>query len=310
MNEKIIDFISQRLNISRRDLIEKDIILTNILRSLSSERNFSKNYAFKGGTCLIKCYLGYYRFSEDLDFTYLNQKDFEGKSEKQIRTLISDKIDEFALMLEKIAKPLDLRFKNEKQNREYFEFGGSNSFVTFKLWYFSKELNKDTFIKIQINHREKLRYKVKEAESRFIVPKALERDFSFLQGEEADLLTRPLKITCYDLKEVLIEKVRAILTRRGVKARDFIDVYKITKINKLKIESFEEEILDKTRSMLKFEKYKKNLNDKKEINFPLEIDKDKIKLEEERIILTPLEKDFDSFLDNFKKFIEKVIKKV
>ena len=31
----------------------------------------SKSWVFKGGTCLKKCYIETYRFSEDLDFTVL-----------------------------------------------------------------------------------------------------------------------------------------------------------------------------------------------------------------------------------------------
>jgi predicted nucleotidyltransferase component of viral defense system len=31
----------------------------------------------------------------------------------------------------------------------------------------------------------------------------------------------PAKISTYDIKEILAEKVRAMLTRRGTKARDF-----------------------------------------------------------------------------------------
>jgi len=33
----------------------------------------------------------------------------------------------------------------------------------------------------------------------------------------------------YDIREILCEKVRSILTRRGVKARDFVDAYLISK---------------------------------------------------------------------------------
>ncbi len=34
--------------------------------ALSNDDFFSRNFLFKGGTCLIKNYLGYFRFSEDL----------------------------------------------------------------------------------------------------------------------------------------------------------------------------------------------------------------------------------------------------
>ena len=144
INKELIDFISKRLNIARRDLIEKDIIISKILFHLSQDKIFSQNYAFKGGTCLTKCYLGYYRFSEDMDFTYLNQKDFAEKSNKKIREVMSEKIEELGKLIETIAEKLDLDFKMEKENKRYFQFGGSNVFVTFKIWYKSKELAKET----------------------------------------------------------------------------------------------------------------------------------------------------------------------
>ena len=93
INKELIDFISTRLRIVSRNLIEKDIILSKILFHLIQDKDFSQNYAFKGGTCLTKCYFGYYRFSEDMDFTYLNQKDFVGKSKNKLREIMSDKIN-------------------------------------------------------------------------------------------------------------------------------------------------------------------------------------------------------------------------
>ena len=58
------------------------------------------------------------------------------------------------------------------------------------------------------------------------MPKNLEKDFSFIASEDEGILLRPMEIKVYDLKEILIEKVRAILTRRGIKARDFVGKYK------------------------------------------------------------------------------------
>src|SRR3989344_6797945 len=113
INKELIDFISKRLNITRRDLIEKDIILSKILFHLTQNTGFFQDYAFKGGTCLTKCYFGYYRFSEDMDFTYLNQKDFIGKSKTKIREIMSEKINELGELIEIIAKKLDLDFKME-----------------------------------------------------------------------------------------------------------------------------------------------------------------------------------------------------
>ena len=64
--------VSRRTSVRRIDLIEKDVILHEILADLSRS-GFGKNYLFKGGTCLIKGYVGYFRFSEDVDFTWRDQ---------------------------------------------------------------------------------------------------------------------------------------------------------------------------------------------------------------------------------------------
>ncbi len=88
-----VNGLSQRLNIQRRDLIEKDVILHQLLLDLSEDEFFSANFVFKGGTCLIKCYFGYKRFSEDIDFTWKNQSVFQGVSQRQIRRRLSDTID-------------------------------------------------------------------------------------------------------------------------------------------------------------------------------------------------------------------------
>ncbi|MEM3113080.1 MAG: nucleotidyl transferase AbiEii/AbiGii toxin family protein [Candidatus Pacearchaeota archaeon] len=305
INKELTDFISTRLKITSRSLIEKDIILSKILFHLMQDKTFSQNYAFKGGTCLTKCYLGYYRFSEDMDFTYLNQKDFVGKSKNKLRETMSEKINQLGTLIETIAKKLDLDFKMEKENKRYFQFGGSNAFVTFKIWYNSSELGKETFVKIQVNHIEKLNYPIDELNVNFILPKNLEKDFSFIAGEDADILLKPLKIKVYDLKEILIEKIRAILTRRGIKARDFVDVFLIVKKEKLNLNDFKKEIIEKINNMLKFEKYNQNIKNKE-----TQLKEDLILGEEEALMLTPIDKGFPKFLKEFNQFLMEIIKEL
>jgi len=305
INKEVTDFISKRLNIVRRDLIEKDMIISKMLFYLTQDKDFFQNYAFKGGTCLTKCYFGYFRFSEDLDFTYLNQKEFIGKSKSKIRALMSEKINKLGELIEVIAKKLDLDFKMEKENKRYFQFGGSNAFVTFKIWYNSQELEKETFVKIQVNHIEKLNYPIKELNAKFIVPKNLEKDFSFIAPEETETLLKPIKIKVYDLKEILIEKVRAILTRRGIKARDFVDVFLITEKEKLDLNDFKKEIIEKIKDMLKFEKYQQNIKNKEtQLNDELIIG------EEETLLLAPINKGFPKFIKEFNVFLKEIIKEL
>ena len=218
---------------------------------------------------------------------------------------MSDRINKLGELIEVISKKLDLDFKMEKENERYFQFGGSNAFVTFKIWYNSEELEKETFVKIQVNHIEKLIYPIKELNIGFIIPRNLEKDFYFMASEDAETFLKPVKIKAYDLKEILIEKVRAILTRRGIKTRDFIDVYFIIKFLKKDISDYKKEIIEKTLFMLKYEKYLINLL-KKQDSFK------SLKLEDkENVLLKPInKKDFDNFMRDFCPFLENILERI
>jgi 2C-methyl-D-erythritol 2,4-cyclodiphosphate synthase len=217
---------------------------------------------------------------------------------------MSKKINGIGELIGPIAKQFNLDFKLEKENRKYFEFGGSNAFVTFKIWYDSIVLNKPSFIKIQINFIEKLNYEIKELPAIFILSNKDKKEIELLFNDYAYLLN-PIKIKVYDLKEILIEKVRAILTRRGIKARDFVDVFLITKKNKLDLNDFNKEIIEKISDMLKFEKYQQNIKNKE-----TQINDDLILGEEEALILTPIDKGFPKFLKDFNIFLKEIIKEL
>lgn len=53
----------------REDVVEKDYVLGWVLWGIGVDPVLSDAWVFKGGTCLKKCYIETYRFSEDLDFT-------------------------------------------------------------------------------------------------------------------------------------------------------------------------------------------------------------------------------------------------
>jgi predicted nucleotidyltransferase component of viral defense system len=52
----------------RHDVVEKDYVLGWLLAGIA-HHPVTSQWAFKGGTCLRKCWFETYRFSEDLDFT-------------------------------------------------------------------------------------------------------------------------------------------------------------------------------------------------------------------------------------------------
>src|SRR3989344_7870086 len=86
-------------------LIEKDYHLTRILHRISEKR--MDNLVFKGGTCLNKCYLDFYRLSEDLDFVY--NKSVEGFSKRQIKRILDQLRRKFFEIVE------ELGFKQSKK---------------------------------------------------------------------------------------------------------------------------------------------------------------------------------------------------
>lgn len=65
--QEIMDF-SREFGLAQ-NVIEKDYMLGWLLAGISQHEALSASWAFKGGTCLKKCYFETYRFSEDLDFT-------------------------------------------------------------------------------------------------------------------------------------------------------------------------------------------------------------------------------------------------
>src|SRR3989337_3651569 len=104
MRADFVNEVAQRLKIQRRDMIEKDLILHQILTDLSHDTFFAPNFLFKGGTCLIKCYFGYLRFSEDIDFTWKDQTAFSKISGRKIRPQLSKIIDKTGSVFQIIAE--------------------------------------------------------------------------------------------------------------------------------------------------------------------------------------------------------------
>lgn len=88
MNEDFINEVTQSIHIRQPDLVEKDLLIHKLLSGLAADYFFYKNFLFKGGTCLVKSFLGYYRFSEDIDFTWENQSIFFGTSASKRRKFV------------------------------------------------------------------------------------------------------------------------------------------------------------------------------------------------------------------------------
>jgi len=126
IKREFIEYLADKIGTERKELIEKDVLLQALLIELTKDAKFKDDYVFKGGTCLIKCYLGYYRFSEDLDFSYIivKSRDFidvflilrkTGRSFTQFRNEIIEKTV-FILRYEKYYQ--NIKLKMEYINKE------------------------------------------------------------------------------------------------------------------------------------------------------------------------------------------------
>lgn len=76
------------------DAIEKDYVLGWLLAGIAQHPGLSSTWVFKGGTCLRKCYYETYRFSEDLDFTIINNGPEEPADLQSIFVEVADWIRE------------------------------------------------------------------------------------------------------------------------------------------------------------------------------------------------------------------------
>lgn len=179
--------------------IEKDYILSWILYGISKHPSLSKALAFKGGTVLKKVYIEDYRYSEDLDFTLL-QEDLSNE------ILFNEYQEAFDFVKEEANISL------QKIEDSEHESGSINFYIgyTGPLGGTSKQ------VKIDITRKEILEFPP-QMKSVFI-------HYSDMQ---------PFQILCYPIEEVLIEKMCALMGR--TQPRDLYDLWYLLEYEKVDI---------------------------------------------------------------------------
>lgn len=165
-------------------------------------------------------------------------------------------------------------------------------------------LKRESFIKVQINFLEQMCFGIQSGELRSLID-FRDEELSLLYDEYTEY-TRDIKLRLYDIREILSEKIRAILTRRGIKARDFVDVYLINKNYSLNKEEVRECTLRKIGFSLRhYERFRKNFLEK------IELFKSESYFDwggERSFLISEIdEKDFYEFLKDFKSVLELVI---
>ena len=202
----------------------------------------------------------------------------------------------------KMALDAGMDFKQDKNNKRYVEFGGSNKFVTFKLWYDSTALRVPAFVKIQINFVEKFLHPFRRLMVHSVAKHVFSKEMEFLFPEYAFLNSRT-ELLCYDLQEILAEKVRAILTRRGMKWRDFIDVYMILREHRYPWKNTRKEAIDKISFMLRYEKYLQNMKSK-------ERELRELRFGEGSLLLVAIGDDFKEFIEGLKVHLKDILEDI
>lgn len=183
----------------RDQQIEKDYILSWILQGVAQHEQLSNSIVFKGGTALKKIYFDDYRFSEDLDFTLLNND----ISNDQILKWFAEV---FEYISEEANIPLEIVGNNEHED------GGINFYISY-LGPLGGVGSKKR-VKVDISRSELLQFKP--------VLQDAHLGYSDQLGHQ---------LVCYPLEEVLVEKMRSVMQR--MQARDFYDIWYLLEIHKM-----------------------------------------------------------------------------
>lgn len=182
--------------------IEKDYILTWVLFGIANNEVLSKALVFKGGTVLKKCYIEDYRFSEDLDFTLID----ENLSHEQLKYLLQDTFNW-------VSAESNIQLEHKMDNIHQAS-GSSQLYVNYVGPLGGNMGGRD--IKIDITRGEKMDFPIEERMVFITYSDFPEESFS---------------LQCYSLSEVLIEKMAALMGR--TEPRDLYDFWYLLEIERL-----------------------------------------------------------------------------
>ncbi len=302
--------IQSKKNISLES-IEKDYVLSKVLSSyqkLKTQETQLQGLIFKGGTLLTKKYLNYHRISVDLDFTHKDSKEIrllKGKTrEARIKKTIIPLIEAF----KKIADQNGFDFQTSRTNAKYVKILNDRSVYKLYLYYTSLINSNEEVVKIEINFIEDLVFKCKE-DSLFNFAEFLGVEKKRLNVINYDLVK--VSILQYDIREVMLEKVRAILTRNTLKERDILDLYlldKLCPLNKINTSLIKRKVLSSEGFIQYVDKHLL-----RSIKILQEKTQDFLKSDDDIELLLLIElnkKDYVVFKENLLSFLIKIIKKI
>jgi len=206
--QKEIITVAERLGIAK-STVEKDWVLGHFITATYSQSALREVLVFKGGTCLKKCWIPDYRFSEDLDFTSIDPEFIFTR--KHLRE-IGDYIWTTAGIPTHIESLRQLKFKDKLTGYE----------AKIKYWGADHPANAappdherwSTSVKIEIILFETLLFPVAE------------RAISHSYSDQVNLMQN--SIPCYSIEEIIVEKIRALIQRSYSAPRDLYDLWYLT----------------------------------------------------------------------------------
>lgn len=220
----------------RDQQIEKDYILSWILFGVSQHAKLSKAIVFKGGTVLKKIYFDDYRFSEDLDFTLLNNDASSSSAQASNEQIFEWFNQTFEFIKEEANIPLEIIDDNQHED------GGINFYISYIGPLGGQGSNKR--VKVDISRSEQLVFEP--------VMKSVFTDYTDLEEHQ---------FLCYPLEEVLVEKMRSVMQR--MQARDFYDLWYLLEEHGMDVDFYVNEFKAKCESKnLKAEDFPTKLNER------------------------------------------------
>lgn len=197
----------------RDQQIEKDYILSWILKGISQHKDLSELLVFKGGTVLKKFYFEDYRFSEDLDFTITN-------AEIPNEQLFKWFEEVFEYIKGEANIPLGIIDDNQHED------GGINFYISYVGPLGGLGSNKK--VKVDISKSELIVFNP--------TPNTSFNEYSDLE---------PFDLKCYPMEEILVEKMRSIMQR--MQARDYYDLWYLLEVHGMDVDYYTTEFAKKCK---------------------------------------------------------------
>lgn len=194
------------------ELVEKDFLCSLVLLYLYGDNLCP--LVFKGGTLLAKVHAGFYRLSEDLDFSISIPPEATRKFRSNRVQPLKEKIhliNQYLPMLE-VDKPLS----GSNESRQY------NATLTYQ----SKLNSAQNRVLIEIGLREEHITTVNEYSALTLITNPITQKN----------LVQPIQVKCLSLQEAYAEKLRAALTREKVAIRDYYDLHYALKNNLIELD--------------------------------------------------------------------------